>query len=58
MQCFRSFHTAERMLEGVEAVHMIGKGPGEEIPVCAHQCGGRVPGPLTPFGCGNREGCK
>jgi transposase-like protein len=26
MQCFRSSHTAERTLEGVEALHMIGKG--------------------------------
>ncbi len=26
MQCFRSFHTAERTLEGVEAAHMIRKG--------------------------------
>lgn len=26
MHCFRSFHTAERILEGVEALHMIGKG--------------------------------
>ena len=26
MQCFRSFHTAERALEGVEALHMIRKG--------------------------------
>jgi len=26
MQCFRSFHTAEGMLEGVEALHMIHKG--------------------------------
>lgn len=26
MQCFRSFHAAERTLEGVEALHMIGKG--------------------------------
>jgi transposase-like protein len=26
MQCFRSFHTAERALEGVEAMHMIKKG--------------------------------
>jgi IS6 family transposase len=26
MQCFRSFHTAERTLEGVEAVHMMRKG--------------------------------
>src|SRR5215213_2654721 len=26
MQCFRSFHTAERTLEGVEALHMIRKG--------------------------------
>ena len=25
MQCFRSFHTAERTLEGVEALHIIGK---------------------------------
>jgi hypothetical protein len=26
MQCFRSFHTAERAIEGVEAMHMIRKG--------------------------------
>ncbi len=26
MQCFRSFHTAERTLEGIEALHMIHKG--------------------------------
>jgi len=26
MQCFRSFHTAERALEGVEALHMMRKG--------------------------------
>lgn len=26
MQCFRSFHTAEQTLEGVEALHMMGKG--------------------------------
>ncbi len=26
MQCFRSFHTAERTIEGVEAVHMMRKG--------------------------------
>ncbi len=26
MQCFRSFHTAERTLEGVEAMHMLKKG--------------------------------
>ena len=26
MQCFRSFYSAERTLEGVEALHMIGKG--------------------------------
>jgi transposase, IS6 family len=26
MQCFRSFHTAERAIEGVEALHMMGKG--------------------------------
>jgi IS6 family transposase len=26
MQCFRSFHTAERTLEGVEALHMMSKG--------------------------------
>ena len=26
MQCFRSFHTAERTIEGVEALHMMGKG--------------------------------
>jgi transposase-like protein len=26
MQCFRSFHAAERTLEGVEAAHMMSKG--------------------------------
>src|SRR5687768_4639586 len=26
MQCFRSFHTAERTLDGVEALHMMRKG--------------------------------
>ncbi len=26
MQCVRSFHTAERTLEGVEAMHMMRKG--------------------------------
>jgi transposase-like protein len=26
MQCFRSFHTAERTLEGVEAMHVMRKG--------------------------------
>lgn len=26
MQCFRSLHTAERALEGVEAMHMMRKG--------------------------------
>ena len=26
MQCFRSFHTAERALEGVEALHLIRTG--------------------------------
>jgi transposase, IS6 family len=26
MQCFRSFHTAERTLEGIEAAHMMRKG--------------------------------
>ncbi len=25
-QCFRSFHTAERAIEGIEALHMMGKG--------------------------------
>ncbi len=26
MQCFRSFHTAERTIEGIEAAHMKWKG--------------------------------
>lgn len=26
MRCFRSFHTAERTLEGVEALHVMGRG--------------------------------
>ena len=31
MQCFRSFHTAERTLEGVEAAHMMRKGQGKML---------------------------
>ena len=26
MQCFRSFHTAERTIEGIESLHMMRKG--------------------------------
>lgn len=26
MQCFRSFHTAEKTLEGIESLHMMRKG--------------------------------
>ena len=26
LQCFRSFHTAERTLEGIESLHMMRKG--------------------------------
>ncbi len=26
MQVFRSFHTAERAIEGIEALHMMGEG--------------------------------
>jgi transposase-like protein len=26
MQCFRSFHSAERTIEGIEALHMMRKG--------------------------------
>jgi len=26
MQCFRSFHTAERTIDGIEALHMMRKG--------------------------------
>lgn len=26
MQCFRSFHTTERTIEGIEAMHMMRKG--------------------------------
>ena len=26
MQCFRSFHTAERTIEGIEAMHVMRKG--------------------------------
>lgn len=26
MQCFRSFHTAERTIAGIEAAHMMRKG--------------------------------
>jgi len=31
VQCFRSFHTAERTLEGVGALHMIGKGQVKRV---------------------------
>lgn len=31
MQCVRSFHTAERTLEGVEALHMMGKGQVKKL---------------------------
>ena len=31
MQCFRYFHTAERTLEGVEALHMMRKGQLKRI---------------------------
>ena len=31
MQCFRSFHAAERTLEGVEALHMMRKGQVERL---------------------------
>jgi IS6 family transposase len=31
MQCFRSFHTAERTLEGIEATHMMKKGQLKRI---------------------------
>ena len=31
MQCFRSFHIAERPLEGIEAAHMMRKGQLKRI---------------------------
>jgi IS6 family transposase len=31
MQCFRSFHTAEQMIEGIEAAHMKRKGKLKRI---------------------------
>lgn len=31
MQCFRPFHTAERTIEGVEALHMMRKGQVKSI---------------------------
>jgi transposase-like protein len=30
-QCFRSFHTAERAIEGIEALHMMRKGQVERL---------------------------
>jgi IS6 family transposase len=30
-QCFKSFHTAERTLEGIEAMNMIGKGQVKKL---------------------------
>jgi transposase-like protein len=32
-QCFKSFHTAERTLEGIEAVNMIRKGQVKRLAV-------------------------
>ena len=31
MRCFRFFHTAERAIEGVEALHMLRKGQGKRV---------------------------
>ncbi len=31
MKCFRSFHTAERTLKGVEAAHMLRKGQAKRL---------------------------
>jgi hypothetical protein len=31
MQCFRSFHTAERTIEGVEALHILRKGEVKRV---------------------------
>ncbi len=31
MQCFRSFHTAERTIEGIEALHMLHKGQAKRL---------------------------
>jgi transposase-like protein len=31
MRCFRSFRAAERALEGVEALHMMGKGQAKRL---------------------------
>ena len=31
MRCFRSFHTAERTIEGVEAAHLMRKGQVKRI---------------------------
>ena len=31
MQCFRSFHTAERALEGIESLHMTRKGQAKRL---------------------------
>jgi len=31
MQCFRSFYTAERAIEGIEALHMLRKGQVKRV---------------------------
>ncbi len=31
MQCFRSFHTAERAIESIEALHMMRKGQVKRV---------------------------
>ncbi len=31
MQCFRSFHTAEKTIEGIEAMHVMRKGQVKKL---------------------------
>ena len=48
MQCFRSFHTAGRTLEGVEAMHMLRKGQVKSLD--ARDAGGQAKFVASLFG--------
>jgi transposase, IS6 family len=48
MQCFRSFHTAERTIEGVEALHMMRKGQVKRL--CGRDTAGQAKFVASLFG--------
>lgn len=48
MQCFRSFHTAERTIEGAEAAHMMRKGQVKRL--SGRDSAGQAKFVVSPFG--------